>query len=216
MTPPNDLHCRPRLPIPRLDAPTSSRTYAALYQSAVDLAVRQPAVRLPRHAPLNHATDPDGHFSIRSGTKWIRPTSLVIRSGMKSPTNNSSSTLTSNGGWVCMNRRDGVQEKARPLSSSTQLKLRRSPTSFFTDWTLTFTPVPSAKKPGSQLPAGGGSSGPIGEAQPAQCTSTSTAAFSADLPMSSNLHSLVLGSLSLADTSGTDSRKLSRKLLLTA
>jgi len=50
----------------------------------------------------------------------------------------------------------------------------------------------------------------------AQYTSTSTAAFSADFTMSSNLHSLVFGSLSLADTSGTDSRKLSRKLLLTA
>ena len=48
----------------------------------------------------------------------------------------------------------------------------------------------------------------------AQYTNTSTAAFSADFTTSSNLRSLVLGSLSLAATSGTDSRMLSRKLLL--
>src|ERR1035441_533780 len=41
----------------------------------------------------------------------------------------------------------------------------------------------------------------------AQYTNTSTAAFSADFTTSSNLESLVLGSLSLAAASGTDSRK---------
>ena len=45
------------------------------------------------------------------------------------------------------------------------------------------------------------------EGQPsAQYTSTSTAACSADFTTSSNFLSLAFGSLSLADTSGTDSR----------
>ncbi len=51
---------------------------------------------------------------------------------------------------------------------------------------------------------------------PAQYTNTSTAACSADFTTSSNFRSFVFASLSLADTSGTDSRKLSRKLLFTA
>ena len=49
-----------------------------------------------------------------------------------------------------------------------------------------------------------------------QYTSTSTAACSADFTTSSNFRSFVFGSLSFAETSGTDSRKLSRKLLFTA
>ena len=44
----------------------------------------------------------------------------------------------------------------------------------------------------------------------ARYTNTSTAAFSADFTTSSNLRSLVLGSLSLAATSGTDSIQLRR------
>jgi hypothetical protein len=50
----------------------------------------------------------------------------------------------------------------------------------------------------------------------AQYTKTSTVACLADSPTSSNLDSLMLGSLSSAATSGTDSRKLSRKLLFKA
>ena len=49
-----------------------------------------------------------------------------------------------------------------------------------------------------------------------QYTSTSTAASWADFTTSSNFRSAVNGSLSLADTAGTDSRKLNRKLLFTA
>ena len=49
-----------------------------------------------------------------------------------------------------------------------------------------------------------------------QYTSTSTAARSADFTTSSNFRSCVSGSLSFAATSGTDSRKPSRKLLFTA
>ena len=51
---------------------------------------------------------------------------------------------------------------------------------------------------------------------PNQYTSTSTAACCADFTTSSNFRSFVIGALSLAETSGTDSRKLNRKLLLTA
>ena len=51
---------------------------------------------------------------------------------------------------------------------------------------------------------------------PTQYTSTSTAACSADFTTSSNWRGWVDGSLSLAETSGTDSRKLRRKLLFTA
>src|SRR5208282_2446379 len=51
---------------------------------------------------------------------------------------------------------------------------------------------------------------------PSQYTSTNTAACSADFTTSWNFSSFVLGGLSLAETSGTDSRKLNRKLLLTA
>ena len=43
-----------------------------------------------------------------------------------------------------------------------------------------------------------------------QCTNTSTAACSADFTTSSNFRSLVSGAFNFADTSGTDSRKLSR------
>ncbi len=50
----------------------------------------------------------------------------------------------------------------------------------------------------------------------AQYTSTRTAACSADFTTSSNLRSRVIGSLSFAATSGTDSRKLRRRLLFTA
>jgi len=49
-----------------------------------------------------------------------------------------------------------------------------------------------------------------------QYTNTSTAACSVDFTTSSNFRSLVFGSLSLADTSGSDSRKLSTRLLFTA
>ena len=52
-----------------------------------------------------------------------------------------------------------------------------------------------------------------------QYTRTKTAACSASLTISSNFGVAVcedFGSLSLAETSGTDSRKLSRKLLFTA
>ena len=49
-----------------------------------------------------------------------------------------------------------------------------------------------------------------------QYTSTSTAACCADFTTSSNFSSWVFGSFSLAETSGTDSRKPKRKLLLTA
>ena len=50
----------------------------------------------------------------------------------------------------------------------------------------------------------------------AQYTSTSTAASRADFTTSSNLRSAVFGALSFDETSGTDSRKLNSKLLLTA
>ena len=49
-----------------------------------------------------------------------------------------------------------------------------------------------------------------------QYTKTSTAASCADFTTSSNFRSAVIGSFSLAETAGTDSRKLNRKLLFTA
>ena len=49
-----------------------------------------------------------------------------------------------------------------------------------------------------------------------QYTSTSTAAACADFTTSSNFRSAVTGVLSVAETAGTDSRKLNSRLLLTA
>ena len=49
-----------------------------------------------------------------------------------------------------------------------------------------------------------------------QYTSTSTAASCADFTTSEKVSSAVFGDLSLAETAGTDSRKLKIKLLLTA
>ena len=48
-----------------------------------------------------------------------------------------------------------------------------------------------------------------------QYTRTKTAASCADLTTSSNFRSAVIGSFSLAETVGTDSRKLKRKPLFT-
>ena len=49
-----------------------------------------------------------------------------------------------------------------------------------------------------------------------QYTKTNTAAACADFTTSSNFRSAVTGALSLAETAGTDSRKLNSRLLLTA
>src|SRR2546428_10157332 len=96
------------------------------------------------------------------------------------------------------------QRRATRSSSSRERRGRR------TERTAVFTMPHHTQSSRKVKPEGAGKN------RRNQYTNTSTAAFSADFTTSSNFTSFVFGSLSLAETSGTDSRKPSRKLLFTA